>query len=60
MLEVRSMIENIKTILEIKSWAKGSEGLEKLMQTLIEEKKPINPGIIRTVYSPSVFWDVIP
>lgn len=37
-LEVGSMVENIKTILELKSWVKGSEGMQQLLQTLIGEK----------------------
>lgn len=37
-LEVGSMVEHIKTILEFKSWVKGSEGLQNLLQVFIEEK----------------------
>lgn len=32
------MVENIKTILELKSWVKGCDGMQDLLQTLIEEK----------------------
>lgn len=37
-MDVGSLIENIKTILELKSWVKGSQGLQDLLVKLIEEK----------------------
>lgn len=37
-LEVGSMVENIKTILEQRSWVMGSEGMRNLLVKLIEEK----------------------
>lgn len=37
-MEVRSMIDSIKTLLELKSWVKGSPGLQDLLKTLVEEK----------------------
>lgn len=40
-LEVGSMVENIKTILELRSWVKDSEGLQNLLKVRIEEKTHI-------------------
>ena len=42
-LEVGSMVESIKTLLEWKSWAKGSEGLQHLLKVLVEEKTHLTP-----------------
>lgn len=53
-MEVGSMIESIKTILELKSWVKGSEGLQNLLKVLIEEKTHI-VGRVRAFYIAGVF-----
>lgn len=37
-MEVGNMIDNVKALLELRSWVKGSEGLKDLLKTLIEEK----------------------
>lgn len=37
-LEVDSMVESIKTLLELKSWVKGSSGLQDLLRVLVEQK----------------------
>lgn len=37
-MEVGNMIDNVKALLELRSWVKGSDGLRDLLRTLIEEK----------------------
>ncbi|UDL13960.1 MAG: RNA dependent RNA polymerase [Xiangshan Nyami-like virus] len=57
-VEVGSMISSMKQIMELISWVKGDEGMERLLTTMLSEKTTIDPDTLkmytRQIYSGSL------
>ncbi|CAG9822114.1 unnamed protein product [Phaedon cochleariae] len=57
-LEVETMVESIKQLMELHSWVKGSESLTKLIETMIIEKTSV-PLNTLTQYSRLIYSGTI-
>ncbi|QPB73978.1 RdRp [Hymenopteran orino-related virus OKIAV85] len=57
-VEVGSMVSSIKQLMELFTWVKGNEALEKLLTKMLEEKTTLSPDTLkkftRQVYSGSL------